>query len=72
MPLLLVEDLVVAFDPYRPHDNASKEMPNVIPSFVFLSSPMAKDPIKPRKFMKRVVSNPTEFKRILKAYCHAL
>lgn len=52
MSVFMVKNLVVALNPNGPHDNATKEEPNVEPRFEFLLNAFAQDAILPTTFMK--------------------
>lgn len=67
MPLLLVENLIVAFNQDSPQGNAPKKMPNPILGFVFLLEAMSKHTIMPVKFMERLLSGTTKLKENLQS-----
>lgn len=67
MPMFMVKNIVIAFDPNSPHDNAPKEVLQCKPRFEFLLNATTKAAIFPIKFMKWVVSSPIKLKKNLKS-----
>lgn len=62
MPLILVENIVVMFNPCGSKDNAPKKVPYFKPRFVFLLDVVAKQAVLPIKFLKQVLAFATKLK----------
>ena len=61
MPLRLIKDLVVPFDPNSPKSNAPEEVPNFDHFTIFLGDSFPEQGLLPIEAIIVVSSNPTKF-----------